>query len=176
MSHLLHFADLQVASHRIRAHQPGILIILDSVLADARTLAHRIINHGNQGGIVAGATKLHQQPGTAMLFIEGGSRLMGSCPPAEGSTRAIADQTAAQQVYRDVPHGRRKNKMSGQVTGPARAHKARPPEPFFTNPKLEPRQLPTRTVWTNKEKWKRHCNTSPRHPGSSKSPRRRHQL
>ena len=65
------FTDLHVATHYIRARQPGMLTILDGALADARTLAHRIMDQGNQGGIVAGATNLHQQPGKAMLPIEG---------------------------------------------------------------------------------------------------------
>ena len=124
-------ADLQFATHHIRAHQPGMFTILDSDLVDARTFAHRIINQGNQGGIVAGSTKLHQQRGTAMLFIEGGSRPMGSCLPAEDSTRAIADQVASQQVYQDVPHGDRENKASGQGTGASQGTQGAAPR---TNP------------------------------------------
>ena len=75
------FADLQVATHHIRVHQPGMLTIFDSVLADDRTFAHRIINQDNQGGIVAGATKHHQQRGMAMLSIAG-----QSSPPRVGSS------------------------------------------------------------------------------------------
>ena len=57
------FADLQVATHNICAHQPEMLTVLDTALADARTLAHRIINQDKQGDTAAGATKLNHQWG-----------------------------------------------------------------------------------------------------------------
>ena len=44
MCRTFHFwADLQVATHIIRRSQRHMLSVLDSALADARTLAHRIV-------------------------------------------------------------------------------------------------------------------------------------
>ena len=93
------FADLQVATHHIRAHQPEMLTVLDTALADARTLAHRIINQDNQGDIVAGATKFNHQRGGPFLCLEQYNRPIGNCSPILDNARAIADQMAPQQVY-----------------------------------------------------------------------------
>ena len=54
------------------------LTILDGALAEARTLAHRIMDHDDQRGSVEGASNLYQPTERAMLLVEGGSRLMGT--------------------------------------------------------------------------------------------------
>ena len=110
------FTDLHVATHYIRARQPGMLTILDGALAEARTLAHRIMDHDDQRGNVAGAPNLYQPPERAMLPIEGGSRHMGTRPPEERAPRAIADQGAHQHRDQENLHGSQGSKASGQDT------------------------------------------------------------
>ena len=46
----------------------------------------------------------------------------------------------------------KKTKHLVRTWSPANAHKVRPPEPTFTNPKLGPKQLPTRTACIIKDK------------------------
>ena len=50
------FADLQVAIHIIRRSQPHMFSVLDSALADSRTLAHRIVNQDCHYAIETGTT------------------------------------------------------------------------------------------------------------------------
>ena len=51
------WADLQVATHIIRRSQPHMLSLLGSSLADARTLAHRIVYQDCNYSIKIGATR-----------------------------------------------------------------------------------------------------------------------
>ena len=51
------FADLQVATYIIRRSQPHMLSVLDFALADARTLAHKIVNQDCHYAIETGTTR-----------------------------------------------------------------------------------------------------------------------
>ena len=51
------WADLQMATHIVRRNQPHMLSVLDSALADARTLAHRIVYHDCRYFIETGTTR-----------------------------------------------------------------------------------------------------------------------
>ena len=94
------FTDLQVATHIIRCSQPHMLSVLDSALAHARTLAHRIVNQDCHYAIETGTTR---------ATLPNYGRIPGDGPvPVLDQRHANNDQMDSRHVYRPSgPHGKR---------------------------------------------------------------------
>ena len=93
------FSDLQVATHIIRRSQPHMFSVLDLALADARTLAHRIVNQDCYYTIESGTTRA-TLPNNGRIPSDG-------TVPIRDQRHANYDKAVAGNVYQPIgPHGR----------------------------------------------------------------------
>ena len=124
-------ADLQVATHHIRYHQPDMLTVLDTALADARTVVHRIVNQDCQGDIVAVATKVTNQRGGPYVCMEQYIHLSDSHAPILDQARVITDQVAPQLVHQQA---NQRGRGSAIPTFAMAANQDRAGAPAIANP------------------------------------------
>ena len=105
--------------------------VLDIALANARTLALRIVNQDCQGDIVAGATKVTYQRGGPYARMDQYIHLSESHAPILDQARAITDQVAPQQVH----HGANQRGRGSAIPKPAMvANQDRFGAPAMANP------------------------------------------
>ena len=123
------------------------LTIVDGALAEARTLAHRIMDHDGQSGNGVGAPNFYQLPGRPCCLFKDqadfwapGFLLKEHQEPLR--TKMLINIAAKKTLMKA------KEAMHCVGTGQqATQTKEHPPDPILTNPRREPKQSPTLTVW-----------------------------
>ena len=127
------FTDLQVATHIIRRSQPHMLSLRDSALADARTLAHRIVNQDCYYAIENGTTR-------ATLPNKGRIRSDGALPILDHGHADYDQAVARKWCQPSGPHGK-----GGQPRSPI-SYDTIPSTPLSSGSAIRCNTIPTQPM------------------------------